>query len=115
MKRCICFLLFLVWPGLVSAQSNEEKFYYGQYNSCMRGLNNVRSVRQLGISEKTQEELCKCTAEQMVERVNLNTVENLVKADKSNLLIAFIEITFDASVTFCEQKLNISILPEQKD
>lgn len=91
-------------------QQRLKKFYYGQYNACLRALKNAESLNKINISSKKQQNYCKCVAEQMIERVDLKAVGDFVAVGMSASALSLIEFNIDAAMSICEEKLDIHLL-----
>ncbi len=92
-------------------QQQIKKLYYGQYNACLRALKNAENQNKINISYKQQLEYCECIAEQMVERIDLKAMGNFIAVGMPASALSLVEFNLEATMSICETKLNIHILP----
>lgn len=116
MKKTLFILL--VATAVTANEANtadviqNKKLYDGQYASCMKAMKNGEEVGVVTISAKVQSEYCKCFAEQMAKRYDMKLMVNLIKKDLPNLLNSMIEQYTDASMRFCDTKMNLKMIQE---
>jgi len=99
----------LQWQSKEKEKENK-KLYNGQYNSCIRALDNAKEVNAVKIGQKKQTDYCKCVAEQMVERYDKSLMANLVQKDLSNMFFSMIDQYIYASMSFCDTEMNLQII-----
>ena len=114
MKKLLLILpIALAICGADAAQMaavQTKKLHDGQYDGCMRAIRNAQSLGVVNVSNKTKTDYCKCVADQMVERVDMNIIANLIKKDLPNMVASTMEQWLDGSMSFCDMKMGVKLM-----